>query len=91
MRQEQFISYWDGFWRKFVEFNQMMYRSVKEAIDNLWFSLNYSKYSFLPELFYIFQHNCWKIRIDDLFSQCLIVLYFPANLILYIFTLIPYG
>ncbi len=39
LRQEQFIAYWDfgGFWRKSVEFNQMMDRSVKEAMDNLWF------------------------------------------------------
>ena len=43
LRQEQFIAYWDfgGFWRSSVEFNQMMNRSVKEAMDNLWFSLNY--------------------------------------------------
>lgn len=89
LRQEQFIAYWDfgGFWRKSVEFNQMMNRSVKEAMDNLWFSLNYSEYSFLPEWFLYFPTlllgNTYPRFILAMFNSFIL----PANLILYIFSL----
>lgn len=90
LRQEQFIAYWDfgGFWRKSVEFNQMMNRSVKEAMDNLWFSLNYSEYSFLPECFLYFPiqllGNTYPRFILAMFNSFIL----PANLILYIFSLL---
>ncbi|WP_303015139.1 hypothetical protein [Holdemania massiliensis] len=89
LRQEQFIAYWDfgGFWRKSVEFNQMMNRSVKEAMDNLWFSLNYSEYSFLPEWFLYFPTqllgNTYPRFILAMFNSFIL----PTNLILYIFSL----
>lgn len=89
LRQEQFIAYWDfgGFWRSSVEFNQMMNRSVKEAMDNLWFSLNYSEYSFLPEWFLYFPTqllgNTYPRFILAMFNSFIL----PANLILYIFSL----
>ncbi|WP_370778021.1 hypothetical protein [Holdemania massiliensis] len=89
LRQEQFIAYWDfgGFWRKSVEFNQMMNRSVKESMDNLWFSLNYSEYSFLPEWFLYFPTqllgNTYPRFILAMFNSFIL----PANLILYIFSL----
>lgn len=93
LRQEQFIAYWDfgGFWRKSVEFNQMMNRSVKEAMDNLWFSLNYSEYSFLPEWFLYFPTqllgNTYPRFILAMFNSFIL----PANLILYIFSLMIIG
>ena len=89
LRQEQFIAYWDfgGFWRKSVEFNQMMDRSVKEAMDNLWFSLNYSEYSYLPEWFLYLPTQLLGSSYPRFILAMFNSFVLPANLILYIFSL----
>ena len=93
LRQEQFIAYWDfgGFWRKSVEFNQMMDRSVKEALDNLWFSLNYSEYSYLPEWFLYLPTQLLGSSYPRFILAMFNSFVLPANLILYIFSLMVLG
>ena len=93
LRQEQFIAYWDfgGFWRKSVEFNQMMDRSVKEAMDNLWFSLNYSEYSYLPEWFLYLPTQLLGSSYPRFILAMFNSFVLPANLILYIFSLMVLG
>ena len=89
LRQESFIPYWDfgGFWKRSLEFNQMLDRSITEAMDNLLYSIRYTEYSFVPALLSSFATKL----VGNSFPRFIIAMYnsflLPANLLLYIMSL----
>ena len=86
LRQESFITYWDfgGFYRKTLEFADMLQRSGGEAWDNLWTSLNYAEYSYLPECFLMLPMSL----VGDSFPRFVLAMFnaflVPANLVLFV-------
>ena len=53
LRQENFISYWEfgGFWKKTLEFNDLLSKNIGDAIHFTVDSMKFSEYSYLPEWF----------------------------------------
>lgn len=53
LSQEQYIYFWDfsGFWRKTVEFNRSLDKSVMDTLKLTYESMLYQEYSFFPEWF----------------------------------------
>ncbi len=53
LSQEQFISFWEfgGYWKKTLEINALLDKNISDALTTLWTSMQYSEYSYLPELF----------------------------------------
>lgn len=89
LRQEQFIPYWDfgGFYRKTLEFNAMLARSGKEAWDNLWQSMNYAEYSYLPECFLALPTMILGNTFPRFVVAMLNAFIVPANLVMFMLLL----
>lgn len=86
LSQEQFISFWEfgGYWKKSLELNDLLDSSVVDALEYVFRSMQYSEYSYLPELFL----STPLYLVGDTYPQFVLLMF---NCFIVVFNLLVYS
>ncbi len=88
--QESFIAFWDfgGYWRKTLEVVAMAERSNMELFNNLIYSINYTEYSYLAEIFLYLPIKILGNSFNDFVIAMFNFFVIPFNTMLFTFYLL---